>query len=70
MKIETTPNLISRFLYLSFGFIFLIIGLIGLVLPVLPGFVFLIPAIICFAKGSSNFNKMIKRNKLIGKYFQ
>ncbi|MEO8398405.1 MAG: DUF454 family protein [Ignavibacteriaceae bacterium] len=69
MQIDSSKNIVAKFIWLSLGIIFLIIGLIGLILPVLPGFLFLIPAAFCFAKASSKFHAFIKRNKLIGKYF-
>jgi uncharacterized membrane protein YbaN (DUF454 family) len=69
MKLAPVKNGIAKILYLSFGIIFLVIGVIGLLLPVLPGWLFLIPAIFCFAKASLVFNNWLRRRKSLQKYF-
>lgn len=69
MKLEPAKSGISRLLYLSFGIVFLIIGVIGLLLPVLPGWLFLVPAVLCFAKTSAAFNRWLKKRKSFQKYF-
>ncbi len=66
---RTLKNYIAKIIWFSFGVIFLILGLIGLLLPIIPGFLFLIPSVFCFAKSSEKFHEFIKRNRLIGKYF-
>jgi uncharacterized protein len=69
MKLTPAKNKVSKLMYLSLGIIFLVIGVIGLLLPVLPGWLFLIPAIFCFAKGSLNLNNWLGRRKSLKKYF-
>jgi len=69
MKLEPTKSKTAKFFYLSFGILFLMIGIIGLLLPILPGWLFLIPSALCFAKSSSVFNKWLKRRKSFQKYF-
>lgn len=70
MKITPVKSTIGKLFYLSFGFLFLMIGIIGLILPVLPGWIFLIPAAFCFAKSSRHLHNFFKKRKRFGKYFE
>jgi uncharacterized protein len=70
MKIEPVKSKTARLFYLLLGFVFLIIGVIGLLLPILPGWLFLVPAAWCFAKTSSAFNKWLGKRKWFQKYFK
>jgi len=69
MKLEPAKSKTARLFYLSFGIIFLIIGVIGLLLPILPGWLFLFPSVFCFAKSSSILNKWLRKRKSLKKYF-
>ncbi|OGU70666.1 MAG: hypothetical protein A2V93_01540 [Ignavibacteria bacterium RBG_16_34_14] len=69
MKLEPAKNKTAKLIYFSFGMIFLIIGLIGLLLPILPGWLFLLPSVFCFAKSSSGLNKWLRKRKSLQKYF-
>jgi uncharacterized membrane protein YbaN (DUF454 family) len=69
MKLEPAKSRTAKLFYLVSGFIFLIIGLIGLLLPILPGWLFLIPSALCFAKASSFLNKWLRKRKSLQKYF-
>lgn len=69
MKLEPVKGKTARLLYLLFGFVFLIIGVIGLLLPILPGWLFLIPSAFCFAKASVILNRWLKKRKSLQKYF-
>lgn len=55
-------------LFIIFGFIFMAIGLIGVVIPVLPTTPFLIVASIFFAKGSDRYNSWFKNTKVYKNY--
>lgn len=55
-------------LFILLGFIFMGIGLIGVVVPVLPTTPFLIVASIFFAKGSNKYNTWFKSTKIYKNY--
>ena len=57
---------LRQLLYCYFGWFFLLLGLIGIVLPLLPHTPFLLLATACFAKGSTKINALILSNKYIG----
>jgi uncharacterized membrane protein YbaN (DUF454 family) len=69
MKLKPVKSKTARLLYLLFGFVFLIMGVIGLLLPILPGWLFLIPAALCFAKASTILSKWLRKRKSLQKYF-
>lgn len=53
-----------NFIYMIFGFLSLITGMIGIVLPVLPTTPFVLLALYLFAKGSSRFHNYFTSSKL------
>lgn len=48
------------------GWIFIFIGIIGMMLPILPTVPFMILAAFCFSKGSPKFHAMLLNNKYFG----
>ena len=56
----------SRYIYLAFGWLFLIIGIIGIVVPLLPTTPFLILTAFCFSKGSERMHMWLLNHKVFG----
>ncbi len=56
-----------RILYLSLGWVMVALGAIGLVLPLMPGVVFLLVAVWCFARSSPRFEAWLLDHPTFGK---
>ena len=52
------------------GFIFLAIGAVGVVVPVLPTTPFVLIAAACFSSGNSRLSEWLKRNRVFGPYIE
>lgn len=61
---------IKKYLLLSFGLLFIALGIIGAVLPILPTTPFLILALACFSKSSPRFHQMLLNNRWFGASLQ
>lgn len=71
MRISCRPyglKVNSSIIYLIPGFLFLIMAVIGVVMPVIPTFPFLLIALWCFAKSSDSLNQRI-RNSFLGRKY-
>lgn len=66
----TTIQKIKRWFFLILGFVFVAIGLIGVILPVLPTTPFLILATGCFARSSTKFHQWLYNHPTFGDYIQ
>lgn len=53
-------------LYLTFGITFLVVGIIGVFLPLLPTTPFLLLAAVCFSRSSSKFHNWLLSHKHFG----
>lgn len=60
----------KRALYIFLGIVCMILALIGGILPIMPGTIFLVMSGICFAKGSERFNKWLISRKFYKKYLK
>lgn len=61
---ENTP--FKRLLLLSIGWISLILGVIGIVLPLLPTTPFILLSAWCFSQSSKRFHLWLKQHKFFG----
>jgi uncharacterized membrane protein YbaN (DUF454 family) len=57
---------VSKALFVTTGFLFLGLGIVGIVLPVLPATPFLLLASFCFLKGSRRLHDRLMANKHFG----
>jgi uncharacterized membrane protein YbaN (DUF454 family) len=55
-----------RLVYLGLGCLFVPVGAVGLVMPLLPGTVFLILAAACFARSSPRFEQWLLEHRYLG----
>ncbi len=62
----TKTHKIAKPVWIAIGFLFTGIGIIGTILPLMPGLVFFILAAFCFARGSRKFLRLLIGNKYVG----
>jgi len=70
MKRELIENKYLRWLYHFLGFFFLGLGILGIMLPVMPGIVFIVISTYFFSRSSHKFHDLLINNKYVGKYIQ
>jgi uncharacterized membrane protein YbaN (DUF454 family) len=63
-------NAIRNRLLVSLGTFFLIIGIIGIFIPILPTTPFLLLAAACYARGSKRFYNWLITSKWFGQYIK
>ncbi len=59
-------KILSNHLLIVFGWFFVLLGIIGVILPILPTTPFLIVALALFAKSSPRFHQMLLNNNWFG----
>ncbi len=57
-----------KIVYLSFGFIFLALGILGIIMPGLPGFPFLLLTVFCFSRSSERVHNWFLQTKIYQKH--
>jgi|WetSurMetagenome_2_1015567.scaffolds.fasta_scaffold462890_2 uncharacterized protein len=70
ITLDIKENRLIRLAWVAFGFLMVTMGIIGALLPVIPGTVFFVLAAIAFAKSSEKFYKMLIHNRWIGPHLQ
>ena len=65
-KVDLNRSKLSRFFWFCIGFIIMVIGIIGIVVPGLPTTPLMILASACFARSSQKFYDWIINNKMFG----
>jgi len=61
---------IKRILFIVLGTLFLGIGCIGIILPILPTTPFLLLAAACYLRGSERIHQWMLRNRIFGKFIR
>jgi len=69
-EVEYHPSTTARVTLVLLGITFVIIGVLGIFLPVLPTTPFMLLAAWCFAKSSSRFYNWIMNNRVFGPIIQ
>lgn len=59
-----------RLLYFSAGWFFFVVGIIGVILPVLPTTPFMLLALWCFSKSSQRFHAWLYQHRFFGPALQ
>ena len=58
---------IKKLIFLTIGLICLVLGILGYILPGLPGTIFLIISVACFIRSSEKLYKFVINNRIFGK---
>ena len=61
---------LTRLFFMSMGFTFLGIGIVGIALPILPTTPFVLVAAFCFGKSSKRLERWISSNRYFGSYIE
>ena len=70
MKQKKAKNKITRFLLIIAGSVSLVLGVLGIFLPLLPTTPFLLLAAYCFGKSSDRVHSWLINNKWFGSYIK
>ena len=68
IRLKGVLNRFKRFLFVTFGLIFLGLGIVGYVLPGMPGTIFLIIAAALFVRSSDRLYNFVVKNRLFGRH--
>ncbi len=67
-KIQISNNPVIRWLLITAGWLSIVLGVIGIFLPLLPTTPFLLLAVTCFARSSEKFHGWLLNHKYLGPY--
>ena len=67
---QITSDKLIRYILIFFGTFFVILGLIGIILPILPTTPFLLLAAACYARSSNKAYTWLLNNKWFGSYIK
>ena len=65
-----SPSPVKRALYVIAGHVLLVVGILGIILPVLPGTPFLLLASGCYLRGSPRLHAWLHGHRLLGPYLR
>ena len=65
-----TPDMLKRRLFVVAGTIALVLGIVGIIIPVLPTTPFLLLAAICYLRGSQRLYNALLGSRFIGSYIK
>ena len=64
------PNSIKRMLFVLVGTLFLAIGFVGIIIPVLPTTPLLLLAAACYLRGSERLHRWMIENRIFGEFIR
>ena len=65
-----TPDMLKKRLFVAAGTITLVLGIVGIIMPVLPTTPFLLLAAICYLRGSQRLYNALLGNRFVGSYIR
>jgi uncharacterized membrane protein YbaN (DUF454 family) len=68
--VGSVPERLRKGIWFGFGTLFLAIGIVGILIPLLPTTPFLLLAAGCYAKGSPRFYQKLMTSPLLGGYIR
>jgi len=69
-KTKVKSNRLKKAFYVFLGSIFLFLGAIGIIIPLLPTTPFLLLSAACYYKGSKRMHNWIQKNRIFGEHIR
>lgn len=69
-EVHLKKSMFAKSFYVVAGSVSMVLGVIGLLLPVIPTTPFLLLAAFCYARGSERFYLALMENRVFGSYIQ